>query len=51
MMILYLESPKKPDSVWLSKYIYLWQILKTFLEDFLFAVHHKEGDCHDDINY
>ena len=41
---------KKPDSVWLEKYIYLWQIPKTFLEDFLSFIHHKEGDGHDDIN-
>ena len=23
---------------------------KTFLEDFLSFIYHKEGDCHDDIN-
>ena len=23
---------------------------KTFLEDFFSFIHHKEGDCHDDIN-
>ena len=44
------EDTKKPDLVWLSKCIYLWQIPKIFLEDFLSFIHHKEGDCHDDIN-
>ena len=44
------EDPKKPDSVWLEKYVYLWQILKNFLEDFIRFIHHKEGDRHNDIN-
>ena len=46
----YCEDPKK-TRLSLAFKVYLFVAnSKTFLEDFLSFIYHKEGDCHDDIN-
>lgn len=49
MMILYLESPKKPD-IRLAWKVFLVELNFNLLKDFIRSIHYKEGDCHDDIN-
>jgi len=44
------EDPKKTRLSLAFKVCLFVANSKTFLEDFLSFIYHKEGDCHDDIN-